>query len=60
MPLKALPPVKKKQKTSKPTAKRQRKAGVSRAKATKERFLIASAGDNRPSPWGEPEVWPEV
>ena len=54
------PPVKKKLKTSKPIAKRQLQNGDSRAKTAKERFLIASAGDKRPSPWGEPEVWAEV
>ena len=53
------PPAKKKRKTSEPIAKR-RKNGETIAKTAKERFLIASASDNRPSPWGEPEVWAEV
>ena len=53
-------PAKKKRKTSKPIATSQRQSGNARAKTVKERFVIASAGDNRPSPWGEPEVWAEV
>ena len=51
---------KKKQKVNKPVVKRQRKAGNSRPKTAKERFLAASAKDTRPLPWGEPEVWAEV
>lgn len=53
-------PAKKKQKVNKPIVKRQRKAGHSRPKTAKERFLAASAKDTRPLPWGEPEVWAEV
>lgn len=53
-------PAKKKQKVNKPIVKRQRKAGNSRPKTAKERFLAASAEDTRPLSWGEPEVWAEV
>ena len=53
-------PAKKKQKVNKPTTKRQRKAGNSKPKTAKERFLAASAEDTRPLPWGQPEVWADV
>ena len=54
------PPVKKKRKVNKPTAKPQRKAGNVKRKTAKERFLAASAEDTRPLPWGQPDVWAEV
>ena len=54
------PPAKKKRKVNKPTAKRQRKAGTSKPKTAKERFLASSAEDTRPLPWGQPEVWADV